>query len=208
MQKINLGKFVKRAAFITLILASVEVLVFIFLSTEKKQNLLNYSKHKNSKEHLALPSSPEIHKTIMQDTTKIITPVIPKLAEEGQEIIDSTNTRVNIYLNDSNSTNKLSTENARAQKELQKLFPIYLSDEKMLQIIKRIGVEKKRTNNTLNCVQIRKTINSNVKNAFMIAELLKARGYIISGRIVIPANQKGMKITSHSGCIQLTIGHL
>jgi hypothetical protein len=205
VQKINLRKFIKRAAFITLILASLEVLIFVFLSSNNKSNISTNSEGGISKNHPTLSSAPEIDKISKRDTSQIIIPAISTLATDSLHNIDTGHTLINTVLADSN---KLPNENVKGQQGAQTSLPIHLSNEKMLQLIKRIGAEKKRTHNKLNCVQVRKTSNSNVTNAFKIAELLKARGYIISGRIIIPGNQKGMKITTQSGCIQLTIGKL
>ncbi len=208
VQKINLRTFIKRAAFITLILASLEVLVFVFLSSNNKNNVSTNGKRNISKNQQALPSTPEIDKTLVRDTSQIITPANATLATDSLQNIDTVQSLIKDISAYSDSTNKLQNENVNEQKSAQVLLPIHLSNEKMLQVIKKIGAEKKRTVNQLNCVQIRKTSNSNVTNAFKIAELLKSRGYIISGRIVIPGNQKGIKITTQSGCIQLTIGKL
>ena len=207
VQKINLRKFIKRAAFITLILASLEVLVFLFLLSEKNQNNTSKDPEKTSKHQPVKPLNYETDKSSFIDTPQNLTPAVSKLSLDPVQNLDSSHSLDNTSSTHSNSIIKLPNEKVKQPISSQTLLPIQLSNQRMLLIIKSIGTVKKRTHNKLNCVQIRKTSNSNVTNAFKIAELLKARGYIISGRIVIPGNLKGMKITTQSGCIQLTIGN-
>jgi hypothetical protein len=58
------------------------------------------------------------------------------------------------------------------------------------------------------CIQIRKSKNSNVKNAFEIGNYLKTKGFIISGRELTSKNNKGVLVDASGACIKLTIGEM
>jgi hypothetical protein len=81
-----------------------------------------------------------------------------------------------------------------------------LSQQKMMEILNQIKLEKTNLNSLSNCVQIRKTNTSNVENAFEIAKFLNTKGYTISGRLTVPQNQKGIHVVVSGSCITLTIG--
>lgn len=92
--------------------------------------------------------------------------------------------------------------------ELPKPVTKTLNEEAMADILLKIKSEKARTNNTSNCVQIQKTRDSNVENAFSIAKYLHDHGFIISGRLTVPQEFEGVRVDAKSSCIRLTIGRL
>lgn len=76
----------------------------------------------------------------------------------------------------------------------------------MNSVLRNISSEKARLNNKSNCVQIRKTVTSNVENAFKLAEFLSRSGYIISGRETVSGTIDKIKIDAGEGCIKVTVG--
>ena len=83
-----------------------------------------------------------------------------------------------------------------------------LTRANMISIVNRIKAEKRRSKNTNNCVQVKKTATSNVSNAFKIAEYLKSKGFTIAGRMIVGGHQNGINVNAGSGCISVTIGSL
>ena len=49
-------------------------------------------------------------------------------------------------------------------------------------------------------------MTSNASNAFQVAEFLKARGFIIGGRLTVSGATKGVKVDAGESCIEVTIG--
>ncbi len=78
----------------------------------------------------------------------------------------------------------------------------------MAQYLNEINNQKRSLNSATKCVQIRKTMQSNVKNAFAMAAYLKTKGFVISGRETISGTQKGILIDATGSCVKVTIGNL
>jgi predicted RecB family endonuclease len=83
-----------------------------------------------------------------------------------------------------------------------------VSNEKMLEILNELKMEKAYAPNSAKCVSIRIVSSSNAENGYKIAKFLRANGYVISGREVVKGNQDGIKITTVGPCIKLAIGTL
>lgn len=81
-----------------------------------------------------------------------------------------------------------------------------LSPQEMSKIINEIKREKTRTHNSSNCIQVCKTRNSNVENAFDIARLLGQEGFIIAGRETVRGDNEGVQIDASGSCIRIVIG--
>ena len=98
----------------------------------------------------------------------------------------------------------------KAIRDTSKVKPVEkeLTQLKMQSILENVRTQKIKFNITSNCIQIRKTNSSNVKNAFKIAEYLKKNGFIIGGRLTVDGNVQGVKVKMDANCIELTIGTL
>ena len=98
----------------------------------------------------------------------------------------------------------------KAIRDTSKVKPVEkeLTQLKMQSILENVRKQKIKFNITSNCIQIRKTSSSNVKNAFKIAEYLKKNGFIIGGRLTVDGNVQGVKVKMDANCIELTIGTL
>jgi heme/copper-type cytochrome/quinol oxidase subunit 2 len=81
-----------------------------------------------------------------------------------------------------------------------------LTSDKMAQILDALNATRLNANVTGKCVKIRKASNSNVTNAFAIADYLKSKGFIISGREDVSKQQQGFGVVVSGDCMIVTIG--
>ena len=79
--------------------------------------------------------------------------------------------------------------------------------QEMEQVLAQLNKTMPVADNNSQCLQIRKSRNCNVVNAFELAEFLRMNGYSIGGRKIVDTNSEGIDIHQSNGCIVLTVGH-
>ena len=207
-------KFIKVALLVTLILGAIEVVIIYFIMNNGKE-----------KPQTALIKKPVI-------PVKIITPDIDTSQQKSTDsilikevaapiIIDTPKPAI-IVKKDSVVLKPIVVKpivvkpivvvkyTIKAIRDTSKVKPVEkeLTQLKMQSILENVRTQKIKFNITSNCIQIRKTNSSNVKNAFKIAEYLKKNGFIIGGRLTVDGNVQGVKVKMDANCIELTIGTL
>ena len=199
LQRFELKKFIKRAALITLLLALVEVFIYFLLAQKKEHKTLLNTKQVAAIKNIndSTIKQEEYHKSIAPQLNENYNYKIHKLDSSFQP----TQSSIQPDTIDLTQTSNQHVDN-------EKIVLKFLSKIRMNIILQEIRKENKKYRINHNCVQVRKASNSNAVNAFSIAEFLKSKGYIITGRMVIPLKQNGIKITKKSGCIELTIGKI
>lgn len=228
--KFNLKLFIKRALVITLVLALVEVLVIFFISRKNK----NVAVAKTNEKPLTKDTTKTTNESVstgynsaqVADSGRSLHQSEAKSEELGQVSTASTagslapkNTTEPAVRNESPAAEQKaeepvakSTDTAAgtAQKSIIKKPkpPVTLSPQYINKIVNAVKAEKSKHADVSNCVQVRKASGSNVDNAFKIAEYLKSNGFIISGRMTIPSNQKGIRINTSGSCISVTVGSI
>lgn len=85
---------------------------------------------------------------------------------------------------------------------------IVLTSAKKQEILDAVLLEKSKMNSFSNCIQLRKTATCNVTDAFSLANYLRSKGFIISGRLTVDKSLQGIAIDASDNCIVLTIGIL
>jgi hypothetical protein len=91
----------------------------------------------------------------------------------------------------------------QAQTTSEKMF----QQQDMEPILMQLKKEMPAKNNNSQCLQIRKSRNCNVVNAFELAQFLRMNGYSIGGRKIVDTKSEGIDIHESNGCIVLTVGH-
>lgn len=198
LQQIDLRKFFKRAIVITSLLAFIEVLIFTFLyykqnntpffSTTSESSFIKSTDFPTQKHSGDLKNN-ETENNIGNSVTDTI------------HIKDSTGNQSTLSTTTQESKIIDSTENTDNKLKL-------LSAANVQMILKKIRAQKRGSRQFNNCIQIRKSSNCNISNAFKIATLLQTKGYIITGRLTYPEPYYGISVTANSGCLQLTIGKI
>lgn len=210
-KKFSLVRFVKMAAIVTLILALIEVgVIFFFMSsksvskkpleTGKITSKIDPLPPKVNSSSMEVRVAPEIADTIA--VPKNIAPLSENI-NSGTKTDTSPKTNIPVATPTNVVTNK---DTSKAQVAINRM-PTKLNNTRMAGILEKLKKEKLRKKNSSNCVQIRKTSNSNVTNAFKMAEYLKDRGFIIGGRLTVTGNVHGVKVNASKDCIELTIGN-
>lgn len=214
-QKFSFRKFIKRVVFITLVLAITEVTVLLFLKSGKNRKN-NPNSTVETKPTEQVPAAKEADDTSHFHSTEHANyiPVYSKpdkdtaqqiLLPLGDSIADKDGYSSESIISDSIQKATLVHDSA-TQKNVYSRAK--LTRSKMMEVYYRITAAKRRNHNKLNCVQVRKTASSNVVNALSIADFLQSKGYIISGRMTIGGQQKGISVNAKSGCIVVTVGSL
>jgi hypothetical protein len=86
------------------------------------------------------------------------------------------------------------------------VLPTHLSEIEMVAILERLDSLNATTENKINCVKILKTRDSNVENAFELAEFFQSEGFTIAGRETVKANVQGVEVKGGEQCFYVTIG--
>jgi hypothetical protein len=212
-QDFNLKKFIVRAAWVTLILAAIEIpLIYMYAikknkpsesttitntDTQTKPPIIVESKKDTVPEVPNEVVKEELPKTIITaDTVHIVEPAAevkkPVAKPLVEKKIDTIKPKV------------IKVEPKRLEAPIEK----ELSEEKMTEVMNDLNAERIRLNKTTRCIKIRKTTTSNVSNAFKIVDFLKAKGFVISGREETSKSQRGVTIDATGDCFTITIGSL
>ena len=209
-QKYTLRKFIKRAIFITVVLAVTQAaILFILKSGKNKSN----NPPENKLKVLALAEK------VADDTSNF------HGGENANRSFSNTNSENDMDRKNNSPSNDSVTgkdgystflvvndsiQKSMLEKDSTGLNNVVsttrLTHSKMMQVVHRITAAKRRNHNKLNCVQVRKTVSSNVVNALAIADFLQSKGFIISGRMTIAGEQQGISVNAKSGCIVVTVG--
>lgn len=83
-----------------------------------------------------------------------------------------------------------------------------LGNTEMSNIFRELSAKKLENNNKINCAKIIASAGSNVSNPFAVANYLKDKGFIISGRETTKEKVEGIRIISKGECFVVTIGNL
>ena len=211
-RKYSLRKFIKRAIFITVVLAIIEgAILFILKSGKNTSN--------NPPENKLMVLAPA--EKVADDTSNF------HGGENADRSFSNTNPENDMdRKNNSPPTDSVPGKNGHStllvvndsiQKSMLEkdstglnnvVSTTRLTRSKMMQVLHQIAAAKRRNHNKLNCVQVRKTVSSNVVNALAMADFLQSKGFIISGRMTIAGEQPGISINAKSGCIVVTVGSL
>ena len=207
-------KFIKVALLVTLILGAIEAVIIYFVMNNGKE-----------KKQTALIKKPVIPVKIITpdiDTSQQISTDSTLIKEVAPPIIIDTPKPAITVKKDSIILKPIVVkpivvkpivvvkDTIKAIRDTSKVKPVEkeLTQLKMQSILENVRTQKIKFNITSNCIQIRKTNSSNVKNAFKIAEYLKKNGFIIGGRLTVDGNVQGVKVKMDANCIELTIGTL
>ncbi len=211
-KRFSLVRFIKIAAIVTLVLALIEVGFIYFFMSSKSDNNKPSELGKTIANSDSLPRKidssfifnqpiPIVTDTIA--TPKIIPPSFEKIIDSSKKVINPEN-KIAVII----PPKVVPKVDAIKVTDAIKSGLKELNNARMVGILDKLKKEKLRRKNNSNCVQIRKTSNSNVTNAFKIAEYLKDRGYIIGGRLTVSGSVTGVKVDASKDCIELTIGTL
>lgn len=213
-QKFSIKKFIKRAVLITLVLALVEVFIIFFFMAGKNENSFDFlTKTKKEPQPDNIDRLREVDQVAKKTATYTVAPKYSSARKDTALINppNDENTNSQKPLETVISTNRTPINpptDSLPPKLINTAQTKLLTRSNMISIVNRIKAEKKRTNNTYNCVQVKKTATSNVANAFKIAEYLKSKGFTIAGRMIVGGHQNGISVNAGSGCICVTIGSL
>jgi len=186
----KMSRLVKRAIWITVILALAEIIVLVFMHYADKQ--------KTTVVELKQPT--EIQQQTIKDSAVVPVPAENKVAVNTVKPTADTPAKPAQLLTDTIAKTGVSSKKDKTVKQV--------TSRQMVQILNDIRLAKLHANVQSKCVQIRVTGSSNVENAFKIAAYLKQNGYTMAGRETIAGNVKGIQIVATTPCIKLTIGTL
>ena len=213
-QKFSFKRFIKRAVLITLLLALVEVFIIFFFMAGKNESSFDFlTKTKKEPQSDNIDRLREADQVVKKTATYTVAPK-DSLVRNDTALINPPNkekakTEIPVEaVIPTNQTPIISPTDSLPSKPVNAVQTKLLTRANMISIVNRIKAEKRRTNNTYNCVQVKKTATSNVTNAFKIAEYLKSKGFTIAGRMIVSGHQDGINVNAGNGCISVTIGSL
>lgn len=93
-------------------------------------------------------------------------------------------------------------------KEKADLKLVTLSDNNLLKIVLEIVNEKNKRNNNATCVRILKSADSNVDNAFHLAQKLRSNGFVLAGRETTSEKINGLQVDYSKNMITVTVGSI
>jgi hypothetical protein len=222
-QQFKLSKIIKTAAIITGILALLEVLIIFFVMGKDHKNPASLKKPRKPQQvqqaaspdtnkaplnnNLVIAEVPEkeIKTEPVKPANAIIKVEVDTVAKNVQRLVAASAQPVKVK-----TTKKIDTARKKvaAIKKPDQTIAVELTEDEMAKYLNEINAEKTRLNNTTRCIQVRKTVTSNVQNAFKLADYLKSRGFVISGRETIGGKQKGVEVNATGSCIKVTIGSI
>jgi hypothetical protein len=205
----SLKAFAQRALVVTAIVALVEIPVVYFYASSK--NTPKSSRSAAAKEEKAAevkndaPQSPVVANAptsvTTMDTVKAAVTQPMKQPINAPITKDSSTIAVSKKRKDTTTKNvvvgKIDTEKA-----LQQTVKQLLTDDRMELIAEALNTQRLSSNIAGKCVKIRKASNSNVTNPFAIADYLRKKGYIISGREEVAQSQQGFGVATNGYLVQ------
>ena len=86
--------------------------------------------------------------------------------------------------------------------------PVFLSEYNMNKIVASIMKERLKKKTSSNVVTLVKYAGSNVENAFKLANVLRANGFILAGRETTSKASKGIQVDCNGQIIKIIIGNI
>ena len=86
--------------------------------------------------------------------------------------------------------------------------PVFLSEYNMNKIVASIMKERLKRKTSSNVVTLVKYAGSNVENAFKLANVLRANGFILAGRETTSKASKGIQVDCNGQIIKIIIGNI
>ncbi len=228
-RSLDTAKFVKWVVIITIVAAAIEIPIIYFYFSNKtpvaKASVLK------RKQQPASTSQP-INNPGSESPIQIQTQAIVVAPEPLASIVDTQVVRVKLkpgnHVNEITDSGKKPKLMASAPKRIIskepkaasavkepsskpnkiQTLPQQLTEAMMQNIIAQLNAKNEQRQQPLKCVKIRQTFNSNVTNAFKIADHLRASGFSISGRETVTQTVKGVAVTNSISCLVVTIGSL
>ena len=199
-QQFSWAKLIKRVVVVTLVLALIEVIIIYFIMSDKKEEPVSKQATQIKTEQPA-----EIKNDSIVATLPPAQPT-PAITEEAKPIETETPVTTTDTIAKVLPPEKKKEEPVKKPPLVEKVVEKNLSQQEMTNIVDKVNAAK--GSKDTKCIQIRKSKNSNVKNAFDVGNYLKAKGYIISGREITSSNNNGVVVDASGACIKLTIGKM
>ncbi|MDB5192841.1 MAG: hypothetical protein JWQ96_2404 [Segetibacter sp.] len=209
-QQFNLSRLIKRAILVTLVLALIEVVIIYFImSNEKKDAGISNVEQKQAQKQQAVIEDPRKRTpNVATAETPIATIEVPKpvpVEAAAPVIITDSVAKVVVPEKKKEEAKKVEVKKTPPP-SLEKVVEITLGQQEFGDILDKVNAAK--GSKDTKCIQIRKSKNSNVKNAFDVGNYLKTKGYVISGREITSTSSTGLSVDAKGACIKLTIGKM
>jgi hypothetical protein len=209
----SLKAFAQRALMVTAIIALVEIPVVYFYASSKNKPVSSSSaaakEEKPAEVKQDAPQSPVVANapaSITSLDTVTVAVTQPMKQPINAPITRDTSTIVVSKKRTDATTRNLVVNKIDTAQVLQPTARQLLTDDRMTQIADALDARRLGANMTAKCVKIRKARTSNVTNPFAIADYLRKKGYIISGREDVSQTQQGFGIATNGDCLVVTIG--
>lgn len=203
----------KKVLSITAILAFIEIIILVVIHFKNTNRVVVNIEEKPKEIPKEIPK--QIPAEALIDTGKVVAVDLPKAIAENNHP-DSTAEKDTVEIRKpvaiqpvtakKNVLKDTAVIHEAKPKEIETVTQV--SEEKMVQILNELRMEKMQANNPAKCVTIQIVNNSNAENGYKIANYLRQNGYVISGREVVRGTQKGIQIDAAGPCIKLAIGSL
>lgn len=199
-KQFSVGKFLKWAVIVTLVVAAIEIPIIYFFARPTKPATANVEETIQApppeQENTIVTAPPAVEKQVQvqpkqstskpKDTTApplVIAPIKPAQADTKKAVVP----RITPPIADP-------------------IAKVEWTETLRQQVLNQLNAHKEALGGNTRCVKIRQTSSSNVNNGFKIAEYLKQNGYFISGRETVSGKVKGALVSNNGGCLVVTIG--
>ncbi len=197
-----------RGILILAVIAGVTIALYFYRAGQQQNQTSQTDTKFATKINLQSPETATIQKDILADEMSMDTPqaTIDAKLSATTKVPDTMKTEKIPAANLLDSMRQHAT--IQKHKNVAIVYTINLEEKQMEETWVRVQAQQRQMNTFANCIQVRRTDDSNVDNAFAMADYLQKKGYVISGRLTVAEHEQGISVSSAANCIVITIGIL